>query len=391
LTRAGSRLTEGQGGPLSNSGRREPFGARPLAKSRVRAARGAARLLAGPVSGAVPHRYIRSLVEQSANPRIASHIEQTTVLAPPHVDHFAFDSALPQCYRRSKAFDQRHMYHLNNVCISPRTGLCWLPGGPLLEESWGGLIGLLGWGRSALEEPLRGRQPAIDGTLIVLPEGVGYFHWLLESLPAALHALAHEPDATLLLPRKAPRYVEEAAEILGLKHIRRSDIPVRAEHLVLAAKDPFSGFVPSEDLEILRATFLPKIAQVHATDERIYVSRRLDSRRPENENEVERVLSRSRIQIVIAQHLTFSEQITLFASTKLVVGPHGAGLANLVWSDASTNLVEIHPPNYFNDCYARLVVARGGAYRPVTSTSSSVLGGQVPLEELRAAIDESGS
>lgn len=357
----------------------------------MRLASHATRLLAGAISGALPHRYIRSIVERCWDPQVARHLEQTTVLTPPHVDYFPFESALPQCYRRSKAFDQRHVYRLKNVCVSPRTGLCWLPGGPILEESYGGLIRLLGWGRSALQEPLHRRQRGMDGTLVVLAGGIGYFHWLLESLPAALHALAHEPDAALLLARKVPRYVDEAVEILGFKHIYRSDEPVRAEHLILASKDPFSGFVPPEDIEILRAAFSPTIALAQATDERIYVSRRLESRRPENEEDVERFLSKAGIRIVTAQHLPFSEQISLFARTNLVVGPHGAGLANLVWSAASTNLVEIHPPRSFNDCYARLVVAREGKYRPVTTRArSSVLGGVVALEEVRAAIDDSG-
>src|SRR5262249_6239191 len=161
-----------------------------------------------------------------------------------------------------------------------------LPGGPILEESYGGLIQLLGWGRTALAEPLRREARPMDGTVVALAAGVGYFHWLLEALPAALHALAHEPDASLLLPRDAPRYVAEAIELLGVKS-RRSDAPVRVERLVLVGRDPYSGFVAAEDVEIVRAAFLPKVPRDSMSSDRIYVSRRLDRRSPDNERDVE--------------------------------------------------------------------------------------------------------
>ena len=143
------------------------------------------------------------------------HLNEMTVLRPAYLEDYPFDASLPPQFRRVKAFDERHLYQLRDVCVSPHTGLCWLPNGPILGESVGSLVRLLGWDAAALEEPLIKSDESIKGTTVVLG-GHGYFHWLLESLPAALHALSKEPDATLLVAHDAPRYVREALELLAL-------------------------------------------------------------------------------------------------------------------------------------------------------------------------------
>jgi len=332
----------------------------------------------------VPRKYVRSILEQAGTKPTMAHIESIELLAPAHVEQYRFDVSFPPEFRRSKAFDDRYVYRLRDVCASPRTGLCWLPRGAILEESYGSLIRLLGWGDTALDEPLLGTRQALEGPVVLLPGGA-YFHWLLEALPAALHALERVPDATLLLPREAPPYLDEVLGILGIEKIHRSDEPLRVEELVLAARDPFSGFVPREDVEILRRTFLSRIAR--GTDKALYVSRRLNRRRPSNETDVERALERIGFRVITAEKLSLAKQIELFASSSVIVGPHGAGLANLVWSDASL-LTEIFVANHFNDCYARLAVSLGAIYRPFHCSIPPEPWGTAPVEEVVAAMEE---
>ena len=361
---------------------------RSIARVRRRLGALAWRSALGPVGGSVPRRYVRSIAEQAGTPSTATHIDSIELLAAAHVERYDFDPALPVEFRRSKAFDDRHVYRLRDVCASPRTGLCWLPRGAILEESYGSLIRLLGWGASVLDEPLVGARRTIEGPVVLLP-GDGYFHWLLEALPAALHALERAPDAALLLPSSAPRYLDEALDLLGIENVYRSDEPVRVEELVLAARDPFSGFISREDVEIIRRTLLPRVG--HGSDEALYVSRRLDRRSAANEPEVERALARLGFRIVTAQSLSFSEQIELFAGARVVAGAHGAGLANMVWSDAAC-LGEVFAARHFNDCYARLAVALGGTYRPFYCSDVPVPWGTAPVEQiagtLRAAVLE---
>jgi Glycosyltransferase 61 len=354
---------------------------RRLARARRRAGRLAWRAALGEVGGAVPGRYIRSLVERAWTQSLAPHLKEISLLAPAHVEHYKFDAALPAEFRRSKAFDDRYLYRLRDVCVAPRTGLCWLPGGPILAESYGSLIQLLGWNYSALDEPLVRSRERIEGPVAVLP-GNGYFHWLLESLPATLHALRWAPDVTVLLPQDPPRYVEEALEIIGIDKAHRSDGPVRAEELVLVGRVPFSGFVPREDIEILRNVFSLRGGDSH---EAVYVSRRFDSRGPANEVDLERALEGVGVRSVIAQTLSLAEQIELFAGARVIVGPHGAGLANLVWSRAS-HLTEVFAADHFNDCYARLAVTLGVAYSHFGCAKPPSPSGLAPVAEITAAV-----
>jgi hypothetical protein len=341
------------------------------------------------VGGSIPDRYVRSIVEQAYRPPMVGHVEEVSLLTPANVAHYDFDPTFPPEYRRSKAFDDRHVYRLRNICVSTRTGVCWVPGGPVLEESLGPLIRLLGWGRAALDEPLVGASQTLEGPVVVLPNG-GYFHWLLEALPAALHALEHEPDATLLIPRAAPRFLGDAVELLGVgSRVHRSDDPVQVEYLVLAARDPFSGFVPSEDVEILRRTFLPRVGR--GADDALYISRRLDARRPANDDEVARALERLGVSALTAQSLPLAEQIELFAGARVVVGPHGAGLANLVWSADLQAVAEIFLVGHFNDCYARLAVSRGASYTPFHCSPLPGSWGSAPVDELAGWVPARGA
>ena len=332
----------------------------------------------------MPRKYVRSIIEQAGTKPTMAHIESIELLAPAHVEQYRFDLTLPAEYRNSKAFDDRYLYRLRDVCASPRTGLCWLPGGAILEESYGPLIRLLGWGDAALDEPLLGTRRALEGPVVLLP-GDGYYHWLLEALPAALHALERVPEATLLLPRKAPPYLDEALGILGIEKIHRSDEPLRVDDLVLVARDPFPEFVPREDVKILRKTFLSRIAR--GTEEALYVSRRLNPRRPSNEADVERALERIGFHVITAEKLSLAKQIELFAGSSVIAGAHGAGLANIVWSDASL-LTEIFVANHFNDCYARLAVSLGAIYRPFHCSIQPAPWGTAPVEEIVAGIEE---
>ncbi len=359
---------------------------RTAARVRRRAAALMWRAALGPVAGAVPRRYVRSIVEQAGSQPVAAHLEDLVLLEAAHVEQYELEPALPPEFRRSKAFDDRYVYRLRDVCVSPRTGLCWLPEGLVLEESYGGLIRLLGWGSAALDDTLLRSRHRLDGPVIGLPAD-GYFHWLLEALPAALHALEHEPAATLLVPARAPRYVEDALVLLGVENVVRLDEPVRVDRLVLTARNPFSGFVSREDVEVLRR----RLASVEAASgpAAMYVSRRKQARRPGNEAEVEDALEQLGFQVVLAEELSFREQIGLFGGARMVVGPHGAGLANLVWSRRLSWLGEIFATRHFNDCYARLASLVGADYSAFRSRASRSRWGHVAVDDLASAVSRS--
>jgi capsular polysaccharide biosynthesis protein len=77
---------------------------------------------------------------------------------------------------------------------------------------------------------------------------------------------------------------------------------------------------------------------------RIYISRR-DSRKRTlaNETELEAMLTDQGFDVVSLGGLAFEDQVRLFRNAELIVSPHGAGLANVIFCRPGTRLLELMP------------------------------------------------
>ena len=67
------------------------------------------------------------------------------------------------------------------------------------------------------------------------------------------------------------------------------------------------------------------------------------------------------------EELSWAEQIAVFRAVRVVVAPHGAGLANLVFCAPGTRVVELINRAYFNPVFWRLAALRRLDYRAVVS------------------------
>ena len=61
--------------------------------------------------------------------------------------------------------------------------------------------------------------------------------------------------------------------------------------------------------------------------------------------------------------LGVQEQIDLFAGAEVVVAPHGAALANLVFCPPGVRVLELFHPRYVNPCYWAIADNPGADYR----------------------------
>jgi len=106
----------------------------------------------------------------------------------------------------------------------------------------------------------------------------------------------------------------------------------------------------------LRETFL-SLRDVSVRPKRkIYVSRVLAKRRKvTNEAELVAFLRQRDFSIYVLEELSFTEQIAVFQDAEIIVAPHGSGLANLVFCDPGTQVIELFPARA-TDAYFRLSV-----------------------------------
>jgi Glycosyltransferase 61 len=86
------------------------------------------------------------------------------------------------------------------------------------------------------------------------------------------------------------------------------------------------------------------------------------ARKLQNEDDLVDMLLRYGVEPVILSGLTMDEQITLFQNTRLVIGPHGAGLSNVVFCSPGAVLYELLPEHYVNACMYDLAQMRGLHY-----------------------------
>jgi capsular polysaccharide biosynthesis protein len=68
------------------------------------------------------------------------------------------------------------------------------------------------------------------------------------------------------------------------------------------------------------------------------------------------------VEPVVLSVLTLDEQITLMRNARVVIGPHGAGLANVAFCSPGTVLYELLPDHYINPCVNQLAQLRGLHY-----------------------------
>lgn len=336
------------------------------ARLRVRLQQLLSGWLLGERAGSLPGSALRSVEEVWHWPSIRQHVRQQVAVYPPQVSTWHYTPELPPSFRRAKAFDACQAYQLQDVCVSAASGMVWLPDAPyILAESVGCTHRLMGWGGQLPELLQTAELLPVAGPAVAYPGGP-FFHWLFEALPQVLLALQQAPGATLLVPQLLPPYAEQALQWL-LTHtaagsqVVRTPSPVRVPELWMVSKEPMSGFVAPELLHLLRSTFLPHFQPEGTLD--VYISRsRTPNRSTPGEVALEQALREQGFQIVYCEELGFTGQVQLFSQVRTVVALHGAGLGNMVWAPKQLQVLEIFPPGYLNDCYARMSRSLGFAY-----------------------------
>ncbi len=225
---------------------------------------------------------------------------------------------------------------------------------------------------------IRPPQP-IAGTTAVIASALasGYGHWLLDELP---RLLSLPPDAAgTLLAHTAEPYARLALAQHGWRGALLQ--PGRTthhqgEHLIVPS---LLGSVvqPSPRALDLITTFtagLPVENSV-SSGERLYLSRaRAQRRRVTNEPELRALLEAAGFTALHLEDLTWPEQIQAFRRAKVIVAPHGAGLANLAFCAPGTRVIELFHRSYVHGCFWRLAALRSLDYRPLITPGSEPLG-----------------
>ena len=338
------------------------------------------RLALGPAfGGPLGSNVCRTIEEGLGNPVVAPHVADSRSVASAVVQRYLFPESFPLEFPREAAFDAKRVWRLRDVVVAPDSGIVRIPNGPILQQSTGSLPRLFNKRISdALRRPV-GRP--IPGPVVLLPNDE-FYHVLVEHLPNVLLARHFLPPTKILLSHRRHSFVDKMLDFAEIPSKDRItlDSPAHVDDLVFSPLWVNSGFVPACDLSVLRDFILPRISDAPDVSERIYVSRSRSRNRPlGREKELERALAERGFTICFFETMTPSEQFAAVHHAKLVIAPHGAGLANLVAAKPGLRVLELLSRNWFNTCYAKLAVQIGCDYHYLETIPHGD-GFDVPLE-----------
>lgn len=277
---------------------------------------------------------------------------------------------------RHHVFEPRWVYSAMDVILDCERGDIYLDEKTRVYESSNWHPFIPEYSRTRIPER---DLPKFLGRQLCYVAGWTYFHFLIENLPSFLAASDNLEISRCLVAKSAPTYVRDALNALGVEVIEVEKFTMVSE-LVFCGKGPDTGWLHPIDLQMLRMNFSRFFSQGEQ-GRAIYISRTNSSRSPANELLLEQLMKDIGIEIVHPEDYTFIEQIALFSSAHLVVGVHGAGLANQIWMNPGSRIIEILDINYFNICFESLADVCAHQYTSVHFDSVRS-GSDLPVQDI---------
>ncbi len=189
-------------------------------------------------------------------------------------------------------------------------------------------------------------------TFLAVVEGSSvYTHWILDTLPRLLLVLEQEGSLDgydrFLFATDAAKFHRFTLQTLGIDPARVATrqrqgplVSVEGFTHVSAPRQHFAAHPRIYD--IVTAFFLPDMVPVSQT-RRLYISRNKAARRRiVNESEMFAALEWRGFEMLHLEDLTIAEAALALRSASHVVAPHGAGLANLIYCQPGTRVLEMY-------------------------------------------------
>jgi capsular polysaccharide biosynthesis protein len=285
---------------------------------------------------------------------------------------------LPDVYR----------YRITDAVVHPPFGIVTIDNYVVRETLDHAPFHLPGYARAGDEVTLPAVEvgATLDEAIHVMGSNYdNHFHFMAEVLPRLqIEPLAPYPfDGTILFPPVTTLPLQEMlVQMVRTGRTVCSLAGPRAVHvrsLVFLPNLAGAGYAPHPRL----ATFFDNLKRflnvTGAPNRRIYITRRdTEHRVLVNEDEVIAAVVSAGFEVVNLSGLNLVEQARLFTCASHVIGPHGAGLTNLVFCGPDTTVCELHMNTYLNWCCRRLAAVRNAKYGCIVGETVSEHGAAEP-------------
>ena len=202
-------------------------------------------------------------------------------------------------------------------------------------------------------------------TLLSTHNNPNYFHWLTQPGLAPLFLqsyfeLPKHPQSSLAIshrPRQPlPNFVEPLLSFVAPSMSQNISLAVASNISCRFALQQHDSdvFISPQQLKWLRKLCRSKFGLSVRPWRRIYLSRlHANSRRCLNEQQLMSALRPYGFQTYCLESLPVEAQLRLFSESAVVVGPHGAGFANMIACPPAAAIIELLPrPGSFTHYYA---------------------------------------
>ena len=265
----------------------------------------------------------------------------------------------------------RYELHLTNVVANSVSGNVYLDGNRFVKESssWpSSEISKDSYNGSDIFKYYSSVNYKYKENSVILPSS-NFYHWLIEDLPRFLFTYSYSYNEFVTIVHWAsPRYVLDIVKILNL-NLNYVPRIVTVPKLILASKNPETGYPNPYDIQLLRKLLLPR--ELESGVFKIYVSRLNSSRSPKWEKQLIAILKDEGWKIVQCEKLSLMNQISVFAQGSVICGVHGAGLSGIAWAKGKIQVIELRQ-SFRSDCFLRLSQVLGLRHFIIETDSKSV-------------------
>ncbi|RCJ14624.1 hypothetical protein A6S26_11005 [Nostoc sp. ATCC 43529] len=183
-----------------------------------------------------------------------------------------------------------------------------------------------------------------------------YYHWIVDCL-TRIEGFEYYQKRTgykplLIINSHPTSWQIESLKILGYQpedYIEWNISKAKVKKLVVPSFRRQGEWVAPSSLHWLRQRILNNLPASEGNQishsPNIYISRaKASGRRVINEDEVMEFLRPLGFVSYSLEGMSFTEQIRLFSTAKNIIAPHGAGLANMIFSPKNTTVIEFVTP-----------------------------------------------
>jgi len=210
--------------------------------------------------------------------------------------------------------------------------------------------------------------------------GYGYFHYMVEVLPRIalfVDFLKFNQQIRILSPLLRGRFVQ----LLGIIGIDSSRLVagLNRAKVVYLPRSTRCGNPNVPEIQMLSQLYRNYITRTfpHQPRNKIVLIRRSRKRIFSNQIEIEKVLQRAAADYNLTYTMfkdnpvpSLNDSMMMFHSAVIIVGPHGAGLSNMLFSQPGTYVVEgVCQPPKVNMCYRVLTQLLGHHWHGILEDS----------------------